>query len=141
MIGQVRDERDDGGLSGLDAAPLGVEEPLPQHLLHRRCRRDLRCEPRRDVSNVAFSGVQAFGVLDPGCGNLVAVDSGVFPVLRHHVEADEEAEEPVMVHAGMLSLFHSMLKYTNFESQVNFFPHPLDLKTLYTESCSNTCYN
>ncbi|XP_057495138.1 lipase-like PAD4 [Actinidia eriantha] len=71
-----------------------------------------------DVSYVAFSGVQAFGVLDPGCGNLVAVDGGVFSVLRHHVEVDEEAEEPVMVHAGMSSLFHSMLKYTNFESQM-----------------------
>ena len=72
-----------------------------------------------DVSYVAFSGVQAFGVLDPGCGNLVAVDGEVFSVLRHHSEADEEAEEPVMVHAGMLRLFHSMFKYTNFESQVS----------------------
>ena len=72
-----------------------------------------------DVSYVAFSGVQAFGVLDPGCGNLVAVDGEVFSVLRRHGEADEEAEEPVMVHAGMLRLFHSMFKYTNFESQVS----------------------
>ncbi|PSS30215.1 Lipase-like [Actinidia chinensis var. chinensis] len=71
-----------------------------------------------DVSYVAFSGVQAVDVLDPGCGNLVAVDGGVFPGLLRHGEAEEKAEEPVMVHSGMLHLFHSMFKYTDFESQM-----------------------
>ena len=71
-----------------------------------------------DVSHVAFSGVQAVDVLDPGCGNLVAVDGGFFPGLLRHGEWEEKAEEPVMVHSGMLHLFHSMFKYTDFESQV-----------------------
>lgn len=71
-----------------------------------------------DVTYVAFSGVQTVAGLDLGCRSLVAVDNmaaGVFPALQGY---GCEAEEAVMVHAGMLCLFLSMIKLTNFQTQV-----------------------
>ncbi|XP_058187050.1 lipase-like PAD4 [Rhododendron vialii] len=72
-----------------------------------------------DVSYVAFSGIQRDAGLDLGCRrSLVAVDTaaaGIFPALQRY---GSEAEEPVMVHAGMLRLFLSMIKLRNFQTQV-----------------------
>lgn len=73
-----------------------------------------------EVSYVAFSGVQRVAGLDLGCRrSLVAVDTaaaGIFPALQRY---GSEAEEPVMVHAGMLRLFLSMIN--NFQTQVSYF--------------------
>lgn len=74
-----------------------------------------------DVSYVAFSGVQRVAGLDLGCRrSLVAVDTaaaGIFPALQRY---GSEAEEPVMVHAGMLRLFLSMINLPNFQTQVSY---------------------
>ncbi|KAI8031695.1 Lipase-like PAD4 [Camellia lanceoleosa] len=75
------------------------------------------------VAYVAFSGVQTVAGLDSdltGCRNLVALDcdatAGLFSELR--CRGGEAEEEPVMVHAGMLNLFLSMFKYTDFQFQI-----------------------
>lgn len=70
------------------------------------------------VCYVAFSGVQTVAGLDPGHQSLVGVDTaapGLFPALQRY---GGEGEEPVMVHAGMLSLFLSMFNSTNFQTQL-----------------------
>ena len=67
------------------------------------------------VAYVAFSGVQMVGGSDPAWRNMVPLDRigdvALFPSLR-------EGEEPVMVHAGMLNLFNSLLN--SLQNQVSF---------------------
>jgi hypothetical protein len=73
-----------------------------------------------DVGYIAFSGIQMAGTLDPGCGNLVPLESagnGLFLPLHRH----NEGEEPVMVHAEMLHLYLSLHISSTFQIQVSCF--------------------
>lgn len=82
-----------------------------------------------DVGYVAFSGVQVSGGSSSspaaGCGGLVALENSTvgnglfFPLLG----SSNEGEEPLMVHAELLSLFLAAYDSQTFRDQVSSCPY------------------
>lgn len=69
------------------------------------------------VVYVAFSGVQMAGGSDPSWRTLAPLDRiGGLPLFSSR--RNKEAEEPVMVHAGMLTIFSSL--FNSIQNQVCF---------------------
>ncbi|KAK6923496.1 Fungal lipase-like domain, partial [Dillenia turbinata] len=78
-----------------------------------------------DIGYVAFSGIQTVVRTDPIRRNLVPLDTageGIFSALHCGSAScgaqEEEAEEPAMVHAGMLRLFKTTYDCPGFRKQM-----------------------
>ncbi|WJX47791.1 Lipase-like pad4 [Trifolium repens] len=79
------------------------------------------------VVYVAFSGVQIPGGSDPNWRNLVPLESiGGLPLFSPR--RNKEAEEPVMVHEGMLNLFSSL--FNSIQNQVLGILENTDTKSI-----------
>jgi hypothetical protein len=81
------------------------------------------------VVYVAFSGVQIQSGSDPSWRNLVPLESiGGLPLFSPR--RNKEAEEPVMVHEGMLNLFSSL--FNSIQNQVSFHFSILSFFSLFS---------
>ncbi|KAK7316932.1 hypothetical protein RJT34_00756 [Clitoria ternatea] len=79
------------------------------------------------VVYVAFSGVQMAGGFDSSWRNLVPLESiGNVPLLFLH--RNNETDEPVTVHAGMLNLFYSI--FNEFQTQMLAIMGNTDTKSI-----------
>jgi hypothetical protein len=81
------------------------------------------------VVYVGFSGVQIQSGSDPSWRNLVPLESiGGLPLFSPR--RNKEAEEPVMVHEGMLNLFSSL--FNSIQNQVSFHFSILSFFSLFS---------